>query len=155
MAWPLLPELSKIPASSEKVASGIPDPDPISDRVRVSWAASVTVNDAVGGRSSRRIITAGLWWWWISGVAEVHCVIGWPEAGWRLWWCCCGLLGQVHVGSRRCSHLHRWPRGLACSFSDAGGLWWRCPAAPFGHPFFGQAQVRCWQLAKSNARSRL
>ena len=61
MAWSLLPELSKIPASSEKVASGIPEPepDPISERVRVSWAASVTVNDAVGGRSSRRIITAG------------------------------------------------------------------------------------------------
>ena len=59
MAWSFLPELNKIPASSEKVASGIPEPDPISDRVRVSWAASVAVNDAVGGRSSRRIITAG------------------------------------------------------------------------------------------------
>ena len=59
MAWPLLPELSNIPASSEKVASGTPDPDPISDRARVSWAASVTVNEAVGGRSSRRISTAG------------------------------------------------------------------------------------------------
>ena len=59
LAWPLLRELNKIPAISEKVASGIPEPDPISDRVRVSWAASVIVNDAVGGRSSWRIITAG------------------------------------------------------------------------------------------------
>ena len=78
-AWSRLPLLSKIAASSEYVDSEIPLPEPISERVRESWAASVTLNDTGVGRSSRRSITAYLRWWWVGGVVEVHRVAGWSE----------------------------------------------------------------------------
>ena len=67
------------------------------------------MNDAGGGRSSRRIITAGFTITCGGGglVAEVHGIV---EAGPYM---------------RHC--LHRWLRGLTDSCSRAGMLWWRCP----------------------------
>ena len=59
-------------------------PRPHSERVRESWAASVTENDTGSGRSSLRSITAGLTitcagGGLVGGVAEVHRVVGWSE----------------------------------------------------------------------------